>query len=68
MTIEFQIIAMTLISKVKVKYTFHLFMARSAQISLIFPPMVLLFWHNDSLCCMNFRARYDLGVKDQGQI
>ena len=34
---------MTLISKVKVKYTLLLFMVRSAKISLIFPQMVLIF-------------------------
>ena len=37
---KFPIFAMTLISKVKVNYTLHLFMVRSAQISLIFPPAV----------------------------
>ena len=44
MTTKFPIIAMTLISKVKVKYTLHLFIVRSAKISLSFPPMVLIFF------------------------
>ena len=68
MTTKFLIIAMTFISKVKVKYTLHLFMVRSAKISLMFPPMVLIFCTMIVYVIRISGHRYDLGVKKQGRI